>query len=89
MNEIRIERITGRDVKERGIDRWDIWEKDPSEFEWAYTNEEHCFIIEGKATITTEDGSVGIKKGDYVVFPVGLRCRWKVTEGIRKYYDLK
>ncbi len=89
MNEIRTERISDRDVKERGIDRWDIWEKDPSEFDWAYTNEEHCFIIEGKATITTEDGSVEIKKGDYVVFPVGLRCRWKITEGIKKHYDFK
>jgi uncharacterized cupin superfamily protein len=33
------------------------------------------------------EGRVTIEKGDYVVFPVGLSCRWKVMQRIRKYYD--
>jgi uncharacterized cupin superfamily protein len=89
MKKIRIERIDGGEFKKRNIDSWGIWEKEPSEFDWAYTDEEHCFIIEGKAEIDTGVQRVEIKKGDYVVFPVGLKCRWKVTEGMRKYYEFR
>ncbi len=89
MKKIQIEKINQEEFEKRNIDSWGIWEKDPSEFEWAYTDEEHCFIIEGKAEIDTGTQRVEIKKGDYVVFPVGLKCRWKVTEGIRKYYEFR
>ena len=66
-----------------------VWEKEPSEFNWEYTSEEHCYIIEGKARISTPDGEIEIAEGDYVVFPVGLKCRWNVEEGIKKYYDFR
>jgi uncharacterized cupin superfamily protein len=89
MKEIQIERIDGGEFEKRNIDTWGIWEKEPSEFDWAYTNEEHCFIIEGKAEIDTGVKRIEIKKGDYVVFPVGLKCRWKISEGIKKYYEFR
>lgn len=89
MGEIVVKRITRDEVSKRGIDRWGIWEREPSEFDWAYTNEEHCYIIEGRATITTRNKTIEINQGDYVIFPAGLKCRWKITEGIKKYYDLR
>lgn len=89
MNRVKLERLGERDIKRRGIKNWGIWEKEPSEFDWYYTQEEHCYIIEGKAIIKMEDGEVEIKKGDYVVFPPGLKCKWKVIERMKKYYNFK
>jgi uncharacterized cupin superfamily protein len=89
MKKINIERLSDNEVKERGIERWDTWEKEPSDFDWSYIDEEHCYIIEGRAIIETADGTVEIKKGDFVVFPVGLKCRWNVVQRIRKYYSFK
>ncbi len=89
MNEIKIEKISDEEVEKRGIKSWGTWEKEVSEFDWEYTSEEHCYIIEGKAIIETPDGNVEIKKGDYVVFPVGLKCKWKVVDPIKKYYNFK
>jgi uncharacterized cupin superfamily protein len=89
MDRIKVERITEEDVKKRGISSWGVWEKEPSEFDWEYTSEEHCYIIEGKARISTVKGDIEIEEGDFVIFPVGLKCRWKVEKGIRKYYDFR
>jgi len=89
MGEIIVKRISEDEVSRRGIDHWGIWEREPSEFDWAYTNEEHCYIIEGRATVKTGNETVEINQGDYVIFPAGLKCRWKITESIKKYYDLR
>ena len=89
MDGIKVEKIDDDELERRQVKSWGIWEKEPSEFDWAYTDEEHCYVIEGRAEITTDDGRVTIEEGDYVVFPVGLRCRWKVTQGMKKYYDFK
>ncbi|KKL07080.1 hypothetical protein LCGC14_2589600 [marine sediment metagenome] len=32
---------------------------------------------------------IEIKEGDYVVFPAGMKCRWIVKQGIKKYYEFK
>lgn len=89
MAKIKVEKMSEKEVTDKGIDKWGIWEKEPSEFDWEYTSEEHCYIIDGRAVIETPDETVEIKKGDYVVFPVGLKCRWKVIEPIKKYYNFK
>ena len=89
MKKIKIETPDKKEIEKRGIKNWGIWEKEPSEFDWAYTREEHCLILEGGALIETEGDTVEIKEGDYVVFPAGLKCRWIVKKGIKKYYDLK
>ena len=66
---------------------WSIWEKEPSEFGWNYDQKETCLILEGKATITHSDGSsITFSAGDYVIFPRGLRCTWKIEKKIRKHY---
>jgi len=68
---------------------WPTWTCEISKFDWEYTQEEHCFIIEGKVKVTGMDDVVIISKGDYVIFPKGLKCHWEVTKPIKKYYDFK
>lgn len=89
MEKIKIEKLSEEEIERRGIKNWGIWEKEVSEFDWEYTSEEHCYIIEGKVKVETPDGDVEINKGDYVVFPLGLKCKWKVLEPVKKYYDFK
>jgi uncharacterized cupin superfamily protein len=86
VGEIIVRKMEKAEAEGKGIDGWGVWEKEPSEFEWAYTDEEHCYILEGRAEIRTDDGTVEIGKGDYVVFPRGLKCTWVVKEGLRKHY---
>ncbi len=86
MDTIKVVKMTEEEAERRGIGGWGIWEKEPSEFEWAYTDEEHCYIVEGGAEIRTEDGTLEIGKGDYVVFPRGLKCTWVVKNGLVKRY---
>ena len=89
MESVKIETLDENEVEKRGIRNWGIWEKEPSEFDWAYTQEEHCLILNGRALIEMKGGTIEIKEGDYVVFPAGLKCRWIVKEGIKKYYNFK
>ncbi len=65
---------------------WPLWEKEPSEFDWEYDDKETCYILEGKAKVTFQDGEVEFGEGDWVVFPNGLKCRWHITEKIVKHY---
>ena len=65
------------------------WECEPSEFDWYYDSEEQCVLIEGEVTVTYGGGSVSFGAGDYVVFPKGLSCVWKVTKPVRKHYEFK
>ncbi|MBN1157071.1 cupin domain-containing protein [Candidatus Woesearchaeota archaeon] len=65
---------------------WDVWEKEPSEFDWEYSEKETCYILDGDAEVTTPEGVVRFGKGDYVVFPRSLKCKWKIGKKIRKHY---
>ena len=64
----------------------DTWSKEPSEFPWHYDQQETCLVLEGEVTVETADESVSFGPGDYVVFPKGLDCTWKVKKAIRKHY---
>jgi len=86
MVDIAVKKIDDKEIEEKGINSWDLWEKVPSEFDWYYTIEEHCYILEGKAEISLYDKMVKIEKGDYVILPCGLKCRWKVKEKLIKRY---
>ena len=63
-----------------------VWECGVSEFDWYYDSQETCLIIEGEATVEYDGESVSFGEGDYVVFPKGLSCAWKVTKPVKKYY---
>ncbi len=62
------------------------WEKEPSEFEWHYDEQETCLVLEGEVTVEAEGQSVSFGAGDLVIFPKGLDCVWKVKKKIRKHY---
>ena len=68
---------------------WSIWTCDPSEFDWEYTEEEHCYVLEGEVIVEGSENTVAISKGDYVIFPKGLKCFWKVIKPIKKHYIFK
>ena len=51
MKKIDMRKIDGGKLKRHGISDRSVLEKEPSEFDGAYTDEEHCYIIEGKAEI--------------------------------------
>lgn len=69
---------------------WPEWSCGVSEFDWDYTQSETCLLLEGEVTVTDRpagEDSVTFGAGDFVVFPVGLKCIWKVTQAVRKHYD--
>ena len=50
---------------------------------------ESCFILDGKVIVTTDHEKVTIVPGDFIVFPKGLSCRWRVLKTIRKHYSFE
>lgn len=66
---------------------WPIWEKEESKFPWEYDEQEKCLILEGRAIVETPEGTFEFGKGDYVIFPKGLRCTWEIKKKIRKHYS--
>jgi len=74
-------------LKKNQIESWPIWEKEASEFSWEYDEKETCYILEGEVIVTPEKGNpVKFGKGDLVVFPEGMKCRWKINKAVRKHY---
>ena len=70
-----------------GIKNWPIWECEPCNFSWNYDDKEICLIIEGAASIKTEEGeNYFIKSGDLVEFPKGLSCKWQVIKSLKKHF---
>jgi uncharacterized protein len=65
---------------------WPIWEKEQSSFPWEYDEPETCLILKGKATVKYAEGSVEFGAGDYIIFPVGLKCTWDIKNRIQKHY---
>ena len=68
---------------------WSIWKCKVSKFDWHYEQEEHCFIIEGEASINIKNSIYIISQGDYVIFDKGLKCKWNILKDISKYYIFK
>jgi len=67
---------------------WPIWSKEASEFPWEYDQQETCLILEGDVTVTNEEGEAfNFGVGDWVVFPRGMTCTWKINQDVRKHYQ--
>ena len=84
---ILIDNISEEKIVEMGIREWPIWKCDVSEFDWEYSQQESCLLLEGDVEVKTDFETVNFSGGDFVVFPRGLKCRWKVTRPVRKYYS--
>jgi len=88
MSQIEIQHEPSAEWLQRlGVRQWDIWEKEISEFPWHYDEPERCYFLAGAVIVTPAGGvPVSITKGDFVTFPVGLSCTWKVLQPVRKHY---
>lgn len=85
---IKVEKPTDEFIAKNGILNWPIWTKEVSEFPWSYDEKESCLILEGQVFVTPDGGEpVEINAGDYVEFPQGMNCVWKITKDIRKHYN--
>jgi uncharacterized protein len=69
---------------------WPIWTHEAAQFEWEYSQVEKCLILEGQVTITDRPDSgksISFGPGDYVIFPNGLKCVWKIDKAVKKHYE--
>ena len=88
MPEIIIKQLSEEEIQEKRIRSWSTWSCEKSEFPWEYSERETCYIIEGQVDVTTESGEIfSIGPGDFVVFPKGMKCTWKVYQGIYKHFS--
>ena len=84
---IEIIKLSGSKISEKNILQWPIWTCEVSEFDWEYSDQETCLLLEGEVEVSSEFETVRFSAGDYVVFPKGLKCRWKVMQPVRKHYS--
>ena len=87
--EIKIEKLTEKQINELNIKSWPIWEKEESKFNWFYDQEERCYFLEGEVEVTFNGKKIKIQKGDYVIFPKGLSCEWNILKKVKKHYSFK
>ncbi len=85
MEKIIVRKPTAAEAKEAA--GWPVWNKEVSEFPSEYEEKETCWIMEGKASVKGAEGQVAhFGAGDWVVFPKGLVCVWKVERPVSKHY---
>ena len=84
---IETRKMDGSEISEKGILSWPIWTCEVSEFDWEYDQQESCLLLEGEVEVACDNGTVKFGVGDFVVFPRGLKCRWKVIKPVRKHYS--
>ena len=73
-----------------GVERWGIWRKEASTFPWIYNQQETCYILRGRFTVTPDGGEPQeFKRGDLITFPAGMSCTWEIHEDVEKYYDFQ
>jgi len=84
---IEVRPINGGEIAEKDVFKWPIWSCGVSEFDWEYDQQESCLLLEGEVEVSSDIETVSFGAGDFVVFPKGLRCRWKVAKPVRKHYS--
>lgn len=87
--EIKVQKLSREELRQKGVFGWPIWEKDALQFDWHYDSCEQCYFLEGEVTADTADGSIDFGKGDFVTFPKGLSCTWKIKKAVKKHYQFK
>ena len=87
MDTISITKKTDSELDTLGVRSWPMWTCEVSEFPWEYAEKETCLLLEGDVEVNTEEETVRFGVGDFVVFPKGLKCTWKVMKPVRKHYN--
>ena len=83
---IEISTISENEISKKGVFAWPIWSCEISEFDWEYSERESCLLLEGEVEVKSEFETVRFSAGDFVVFPKGLKCHWKVSIPVKKHY---
>ena len=84
---IKITKLTEDEISQKEIRSWPIWSCGVSEFDWEYGDAETCYILNGEVEVQSEFETVAFSVGAFVIFPKGLKCRWKVIRPVRKHYS--
>ena len=84
---IQINKLTESEIAKKEIKAWPVWTCDVSEFDWEYSERESCLLLEGEVEVSGDFETVKLGVSDFVVFPRGLKCRWKVISPVRKHYS--
>ena len=84
---ISIHKPSEKEISKKDVRSWPIWTCDVSEFDWEYDQQESCLLLEGEVEVTSDNEEVKFGVGDFVIFPGGLKCRWKVIKPVRKHYS--
>ncbi len=84
---ITVQQPSKTDLGTQGILDWSLWSHPEAKFPWSYEDEESCYLLEGKVTVTPKGGKpVTIVKGDLVTLPKGLKCDWEIHEPLKTHY---
>ena len=81
---INISKLVDSKFSEKDVSSWPIWNCEVSEFNWEYGDRESCYFIDGEVEVSGDFESVTIGSGDFVIFPKGLKCHWKVIKPVKK-----
>jgi uncharacterized cupin superfamily protein len=67
------------------------WTATPGSYHATYTAYEFVHVIEGRLTITQDDGgeAVQLGPGDAFVVEAGFKGVWKIEEKVLKHFDIK
>jgi len=86
--QIEVEKKTDDQLIAIGVFSWPVWSKEVSEFELSYDDQERCYILEGEVEVDAYGEKFHFGTGDFVTFPVGMNCKWKVLKPVRKHYQV-
>ena len=84
---IEVSKISKNKLSEMDVFSWPIWTCNVSEFDWEYDQRESCLLLDGEVEVTSNIETVKFGGGDFIVFPKGLKCRWKIIRPVRKHYS--
>lgn len=84
---VLIKKLSEEEIKALSIKSWPIWTKQKSKFDWFYDSQEQCLFLEGRVIVHTDNDKYEINKGDFAIFPKGLKCVWEVLEPVKKHYN--
>jgi len=88
--EIKVQKLSRKELEERGVFFFFLWEKEVSRFDWFYDSTEECYVLEGSVEVKTKGcAAVAFGKGDFVTFLKRLACFWDIRHAIRKHYHFK
>ena len=87
MAKVIIQKLGEKEIEERHIRKWPVWEKEVSRFEHIYDGAEECLFLEGEVVIVTDQENYSIVPGDFVIFEDGLKCIWDIKTPVRKHYN--